>query len=404
MVGQATAWDTADVVVQWLASAERRPLVRGSDARVLPTGHLVYALGNVLYAVPFDPEAMEVVGGPIPLVQGVQRAVRGSGGNGGSANYGISRTGTLVYVPESFRVGQDLRLLSVGRSGNAEALIDEPRNYWRPRISPNGERVLVEVLTGDVGTQIWMVDLRSRTASPFTPRQSAYAVWTPDGASVIYRGARRDKVGLYRRAASGSGTEALLLEWPAASIRPDDVSLAGEVVFSAGVPQDIGVLSPKTGTVTDFATSPAREHMASFSPDGKWLAYTSNESGTDEVYVRPFPGSADTARLVSLGGGSGPRWARDGSALFYRGASGDLMAVATTLAPRFTAGRPTGLFRYAGVYRMSGTAIAYDVHPDGKHFIMVSAAEGSGDAGMRQQVNVVLNWLDEVTQRVAPAR
>ncbi len=404
MVGQATGWDSADVVVQWLASGERRTLVRGSDVRILPTGHMVYALGDVLYAIPFDGAAMEVAGGAVPLVQGVQRAVRGSGGHGGSANYDVSRAGTLVYVPNFRSAGsEDLRLLAVDRSGNADPLIDEPRNYWRPRISSDGGRVLVEVLTGDSRPQIWMVDLKSRIASPLTPRESAYAVWTADGESVIYRGMRGDAVGLYRRAANGSGTEALLLEWPAASIRPDDVSRTGEIVFSAGTPQNIGVLSPKSGTVTHFASSPAREHMASFSPDGKWLAYTSNESGTDEVYVRPFPGSADIARLVSLGGGSGPRWAPDGSRLFYRGASGDLMAVATTLEPRFTTGRPVALFRYAGVYRMSGTATAYDLHPDGKRFIMVSEAEGAGDAGMRQQVNVVLNWHEEL-ERVAPAR
>lgn len=140
-------------------------------------------------------------------------------------------------------------------------------------------------------------------------------------------------------------------------------------------------------------------HMAAFSPDGKWLAYASNESGRYEVYVRPYPRTPGVGRLVSVGGGDGPVWAPDGSTLYYQGTSGDLMAVSTTLAPVFSAGRPRPLFRFAGIYRMSGTAVAYDIHPDGTHFIMVS--EPDVPLAPSRQINIVLNWFEEL-KRLAP--
>jgi serine/threonine-protein kinase len=180
-----------------------------------------------------------------------------------------------------------------------------------------------------------------------------------------------------------------------------DVSRAGVMAFTKGSPQDdIHTFHLETGAVSEFLTTPAREYMASFSPDGRWLAYTSNTSGRDEVYVRPFPRTEGTARLASIGGGSGPVWAPNGSTLYYRGASGEIMAVPVTLNPTFTSGRPRPLFRFAGVYRMSGTATAYDIHPDGKRFIMISEND-EATTQPRQQVNVVLNWFEEL-KRLTP--
>jgi serine/threonine-protein kinase len=184
-----------------------------------------------------------------------------------------------------------------------------------------------------------------------------------------------------------------------------DVSRDGIAAFATGSPQDdIRVLHLESGAVSDFLATPAREHMARFSPDGRWLAYTSNESGRDEVYVRPFPRTEGVGRLVSIGGGSGPVWAPDGSTLFYQGASGDIMAVPTNFGSGFSAGRPLRRFRFAGLYRMSGTATAYDIHPDGKRFIMVSEPEGQDSAQSVQQLHLVLNWFEELKRLAAPSR
>ena len=193
----------------------------------------------------------------------------------------------------------------------------------------------------------------------------------------------------------------VLVDSPGSGFRVMDVSRDGVVAVAKGSPQDdIQTFHLGTGVMSGFLATPAREYMASFSPDGRWLAYTSNESGGDEVYVRPFPRTEGVARLVSIGGGSGPVWAPNGSTLYYRGASGDMMAVPVTLEPMFTSGRPRTLFRFAGIYRMSGTATAYDIHPDGKRFIMVSERKDAA-ASPRNQVNIVLNWFEEL-RRLAP--
>jgi eukaryotic-like serine/threonine-protein kinase len=397
MVGQSSAWDTARVVVQSLATGERTEIRRGSDARVLPTGHLIYAQGSALFAVPFDSATRDVRGAPVPIAEGIVRATRGSGGQGGSANYDVSRTGTLVYAHRPVYVNVSRRLLAVDLAGNARPLVDDQRDYWRPRIAPDGTRVALEVLQPDEDTQIWTVDLQRRTATPLSAESgTGYVSWTPDSASVIYRGRVTN---LYRQPADGSGPAQALLKNPEPTVRTMDVSREGVVAFASGITQDdIRMLDLASGIVSAFLATPAREFMARFSPDGRWLAYTSNESGRLEVYVRPFPRTEGVARLVSLDGGSDPVWAPDGKALYYLGASGHVMEVPVTPAVTFAPGRPKALFRFAGIYRTSATGTAYDIHPDGKRFIMVSEADEQSAASSPQQVHVVLNWFEELKQ------
>ena len=402
MLGQSTAWDTAEVMVHSLETGERRAITRGADARVLPTGHLLYALDTVLFAVPFDLARLEVTGGPVPIIEDVQRMVRGSGGQGGGANYDLSDHGTLVYVPRFFyaRAGVPRRLVSVDSEGRMEPLIGDRHDYWRPQISPDGRRIAVEVVQPpSLTSQIWMVDLDQQTVGPLAVEgENGYVVWTHDSQSIIYRSTRQGTRGIYQQPADGSGPPRLIAAFDGT---PRSISRDGVIAFNTIAGQDIGTLRIDAGAASEFLATPAREHMPAFSPDGKWLAYTSNESGRDEVYIRPFPRTEGAARLVSVNGGSGPVWAPDGATLYYRGASGEIMALSTTLAPRFTAARPQPLFRFAGIFRMSGTAAAYDIHPDGQRFIMVTEAERP--TGERAQINVVLNWFAELSE-VVPSR
>jgi serine/threonine-protein kinase len=294
------------------------------------------------------------------------------------------------------------RLLTVDLSGHAVPLIEDERDFWRPRISPDGNRVALEVLRANSSPQVWIVDLERGTLNPLGSDNAGYAAWTPDGNAVVYR---RNEGGLYRQRADGSEGAQLLVDLEQAVVaRIMDISREGIVAFATGSPQDdIRTLRLETGTVSEFLATPAREHMGSFSPNSRWLAYTSNESGRDEVYVRPFPRTEGVARLVSIGGGSGPVWAPNGSTLYYRGADGNMMAVPVTLDPTFASGRPRALFRFAGVYRMSGTATAYDIHPDGQRFIMVSEPEDA-TTSRPQQVNIVLNWFEELRRLVPESR
>jgi hypothetical protein len=233
---------------------------------------------------------------------------------------------------------------------------------------------------------------------------------------VIYRGTRGGTLGIYRQSADGAGDPELLVEIPAGGL-PTHVSRDGILVFGdvtrrgpgGATPADeVGptdrrairtLLLEKPDSVSPFLEDLRAYPMATFSPDGKWLAYASDESGQTEVYVRPYPRAPGVGRLVSVGGGTGPVWAPDGSALYYRGSSGDLMTVPITLSPTFTHGRPRPLFRFAGAFLMSATATAYDIHPDGERFIMVSEAQTQPERP--RQIDVVLNW-DQELQRLVP--
>ena len=219
-------------------------------------------------------------------------------------------------------------------------------------------------------------------------------MWAPDGQSIVYVSANQE--GIYRQSADGTGEPELLLR---GNLRVTDVSRAGVVAFTKRLDARgrIGTLRLEDKSVSEFV---ALGHMAAFSPDGKWLAYASNESGEFEVYVRPYPRAPGIGKLVSVGGGTGPVWAPDGATLYYRGASGDLMAVATTLTPGFSPGRPRSLFRFGGRFRISGNAAAYDIHPDGKRFVMVS--EPATPLAQPRQINIVQNWHEEL-KRLVPA-
>ncbi|OFW19810.1 MAG: hypothetical protein A3H97_14920 [Acidobacteria bacterium RIFCSPLOWO2_02_FULL_65_29] len=400
----SAAWDEAQVVVQSLEAGERKAIVTGSDGRYVPTGHLVYALNTVLFAVSFDASTQQIQGAPVPIVEGVQRATR-TPGSSASANYGFSEQGTLAYVPAAADRGSVQRsLVAVDRKGNTAPLLDEQREYWRPRVSPDGGRVAVEVRDG-VREHIWIADLGNRTASPLVVDGdlNVFAAWTPDGQSLVFR-SNRDRVhGIYRQKSDGSEKAVLLSQRPGEPI-PTAVSPNGVVAFAEGSQtglRAIWTLRLEDGAASEFLATPAMEHMALFSPDGEWLAYVSNESGRDEVYVRPYPKTDGVGRRVSIDGGTAPVWARDGSELYYRSASGDLMAVPTTMKPSFTPGRPQPLFRFSGRFRASGNASAYDVLGDGKRFVMVT--EPTTPPSEPRQINVVQNWFEEL-KRLVPAK
>jgi eukaryotic-like serine/threonine-protein kinase len=397
-VGSA-AWDDAEIVVQSLDNGQRRSLTKGGDATYLPTGHLLFALNTVLFALPFDLSAQTVRGRPVPLVEGVQRATR-TPGSSASANYAVSHSGALVYMPAVDDARAVPRsLVAVDRQGRSEPLFDEQRGYWRPRVSPDGKRVAVEVNDGRT-EQIWIADLEKRAMNPLAADGglNVFAAWTPDSQSIVFRSNRDGAHGVYRQQVDGASGAALVVRTPDEPI-PTDISRDGVILFAQG--SQSGARAIKTiqqGQVADFLATPAMEHMAVFSPDGKWVAYVSNESGRDEVYLRPFPRGDGRSRRISSDGATAPVWARDGSELYFRGGSGDLMAVPITHTPAITVGRPQSLFRVTNRFRISGNAAAYDVHPDGKRFVMVTEP-ATPTAGPRQII-VVSNFLDELRAKV----
>jgi serine/threonine-protein kinase len=395
------SWEGAEIVVRNLDTGEDIVVVAGEDARYVPTGHLVFAVGTTLFAAPFDPVAARLTGARVPIVEGVRREVWVAG-NTAAANYDFSHDGVLAYIhgPAERAPVIPRDLMMVDLNGNSRPITDVRRDYWRPRVSPDGSRVAVEVFDGKA-RHIWMVDLDNGHASQLTfgVNQFGFPVWSTDGLSVVFtRGLGGE--GIYQKPVDGS-SEATLL-FGAEQLVPTDTH-DGTLVFSRGdqtSERAIWTMSLPTKDVTEILATQAQEHHAMVSPDGLWLAYASNASGVQEVYVRPYPIVEGTERRVSEGGGAGPVWSPDGSALYYRSQRDRLLMVAS-IGPGGRPGRSRSLFA-AERFRFSGNAPAFDIHPDGKRFVMVT--QGDEPPPEPAQINVVLDWFEELRQRVPTGR
>jgi serine/threonine protein kinase len=404
-VGDARWDDDAAIAVQSLDGGERQIVwTGGSHARYLPTGHLVFALRSVLYALRFDSATRRVSGRPVPVLESVGRGVLYPGSMA-AAQFDFSREGLLAYLQGAEEPLVERRLLRVDRDGNATPLVEDRRDYWRPRLSPDGQRVAVEVRT-DRGVHIWIVDLRTRTARPLTfeGQTNWSAVWSADGESIIFNSDRERFSAFYSQRADGSGGPQLL--WRSdRELLPTDASREGVVAFTQGgqtAERAIWTLRPGERDAAEFLDTPAMENMPMFSPDGKWLAYVSNESGRPEVYARPYPKAPDGPRQVSVGGGTAPVWSgtADRATLYYiEEAEGTLMAASIRFVPAFSLDKPQRLFPFRGRFRLSGNTSAYDVSRDGERFIVVSEEDSAPPGPV--QVNFILNWFEDV-KRLAP--
>jgi eukaryotic-like serine/threonine-protein kinase len=385
----AGSFDDARIAVLSLHTGEHRVLIEGgAHARYIPSGHLVYARTGGLLAVPFDLRRLEVTGLPVSAVEGVSMDP-----GMGCADFSCSNDGSLIYVPGGSRTGERV-LVWVDRKGRARPLPALPNAYVSPRLSPAGERLAVGIEGANSG--LWLYDLARGTLSRLTVSGLIpYPIWTPDGARVTFRAAPEGPVNLYWMAADGSSpmerlTTSENFQYPG-SWSPDGQAL----IFSEADPTtawDIWVLKLEGDrTPRPFLRTPSNEIAATFSPSGHWLAYVSDESGRDEVYVRAYPGPGGKWQ-ISTEGGDEPLWARSGRELFYRNGH-KMMAVIVELEPTFAAAKPKCLFE--GRYETTSYAYLpnYDISPDGRRFLMVKGSEQESAA---MQINVVLNWSEEL--------
>jgi eukaryotic-like serine/threonine-protein kinase len=386
-------WSNSQIAVQLLDTGERRNLFRaGMQPRYESSGHLVYAQGGNLIAMGFDCKKLAVTGVAVPVVEGVLQSTLN-----GAAQFSISSTGSLAYVPGNIQQAQR-QMVWADRNGNEKTVAAPARGYIYPRLSPDGRSIAVSILEQDV--QIWLYDLSRETLARFTLDGSTNLnpTWTPDSKQIAFQSNREGQPSIFWRRADGSGgaerlTSSEYTHVPS-SWSPDGQELAFfEISPTSGY--DIWVLHLADRKTRPFLQTPFNESVPRFSPDGHWLAYISNENGRFEVYVQPYPGPGGKYQ-ISTEGATEPAWNPSGRELFYR--SGDkMMAVDFSTQPNFSPGKPRVLFQ--GKYEPSpATHPNYDVANDGQRFLILKSNE-KPDSGPTQ-INIVLNWSEELKRRV----
>jgi eukaryotic-like serine/threonine-protein kinase len=397
----ALNFTNAQVAVQSVGTGQRRNLIQGAtQPRYAPSGHLVYAQRGSLMAVPFDPQRLEVTGSAVPMVEGVLQSPAS-----GAAQYSFSASGSLVYVPGDAQSAQS-RLVWVSRNGAEQPVAAPAHAYANPRLSPDGRRVAVVITEQE--SQTWLYDLSRETLTRFTFEGSSNTApaWTPDGKWIAFQSNKEGQPDLFWQLADGGGGLERLttseynhvpMSWS------PDGQLLGFMEINPATGYDIWVLrmgDPSAGSVQarkaqPFLRTAFNESVPRFSPDGRWLAYISDESGRFEIYVQAYPGPGGKWQ-ISPEGGKEPVWNPNGRELFYR-SGGKMMAVDIATQPSFAAGKPRMLFE--GQYVPTPvTAPNYDVSPDGQRFLMLKPSESAQAAPT--QINVVLNWFEELKQKV----
>ena len=368
---------------------------QGTNPHFIAPGYLLFArTDGAVLAAPFDPNAPRITGPALPVTDDVLVGIAGA------ARVGVSHTGVLAYVPEPSR---DRTLAIVDRSGNAETVPVTPRGFIAARFSPDGRRIAAAVLSGEEGDQpdIWVLDRDANAFRRVTFDSGSLApVWSPDGRGVAFAtkpGGRHLGRAVRWVSADGADSATTLLpfalgQFPTA-FAPDGRALLLQIRHTVSG-WDIWILPLWGGRGPQpYLRGPSDEHSPDVSPHGRWLAYVSNEAEQDEVYVRPFP-TPGTPVQISSGGGREPRWASSGRELFYRSRQG-LVAVPVSTSPSFRAGRGRVLFDDKP-YLADEYGVAYDVHPDGRRFLMVRLGSES------PQVVVVLNWFAQLRAETGP--
>jgi eukaryotic-like serine/threonine-protein kinase len=401
--------EDAEIVVQSLRNGERRTLVRGGhDGRVLPSGHLLYVRNGTALAEPIDVRTFETSGGPTPVLENVSEL------QFGAAQVAVSATGAVVYVeaaPAPKRV-----LTWIDRSGGEQPISAPPGAYVYPVISPDGSQVALTSHDRNYSISIWNLARETLTRLTQDNEDARYSVWTPDGQRIIYSAGQSQGLGARRRlmwrSADGTGAAEALTEL--ANQYPHAASPDGHsVVFRRGDPVETDLmLLPLTGDrkPSPLVQKPLAQMNADISPDGRWIAYQSNEAapgGTAapaddsryEIYVQPFPDVASGRWLVSTHGGTRPRWSRNGRELYYLTADRRHIAmVAVDPGKTFSFQRAVDVIdaERFGALATAEQGRMYDVSPDGRRFLILKPVTNIP----RPELVLIENWFTELEQRV----
>ena len=398
--------DSSEIAALDLNTGQRTTVIRGgTNAEYVevstPTGRagvLLYASGGALRAVRFDVERLQTLGDPIVVSDRIRTEVTGA------AHFSVSREGSLVYASGGTGNFQSRSLWWVDRRGAEQPIAVPPRAYSIPRISPDGTRVAVAI--PDQEQDVWVLDRAHLTLGRLTfgPSVETNPVWSADGRTILFSSSRFGIPNVFSQPADNTGTMQQLTK-SATLIVPYSASPDGRtavVSLAGGI--DIGIVRlDAPNEPTPLITGPGSESNADISPDGRWIAYQSNESGQTQVYVRPFPNVNAGRWQITTDGGSRPVWARSGREVFYlstpAGRDVAIMSVPIDAASGFRYGNPTRLF--GGPYVFSLPGRMFDVTADGQEFLMIKDAQTETSGQTSASLVFVLNWTEELLPRLA---
>lgn len=392
----------------WLAlfrldTREWKVLIQNAaDAKYLPTGHLVFLRQGTLMAVRFDLSKLEVAGQPSPLVENVMQAFgKDSEYNSSAGQFAVAiDSGSLIYATGGLVPQLKNSLIWVDHQGNEQLALDPPFPYMSPRLSPDGRRIVYALIARE--RQIYVYDLVTGSNFRLTAEGRAVRpIWTPDGKKILFALEKSLVQNLFLQPYDGSSQMERLTTSEYAQY-PGSWSSDGKTVALVEVHPDSGndimILDVRAKRVTPFLNTKSDEQFPDFSPDGRWLAYSSDESGRAEVYVRAFPGPGMKLQ-VSSGGGAEPLWARNGRRLYYRRGN-QLWAVDILTEGGFEAGRPRLLFEKPGYISLSPVR-GYDLSLDGQRFLMVKLDQRKPTPAT--EMTLIQNWFEEL-KRLGPAK
>jgi serine/threonine-protein kinase len=398
--------EAAEIAVLDRPSGAHSVVMRGgSHAHYVKSGHLVYLADNTLRAVPFDPGTRQTRATPVPIVPQV---VSTTSTLPGGVDAVSAANGTLAYIRGPGAGGVPRTLVWVDRAGHESPLPAQSRAYVHPRISPEGDRIIVSSQDEEVDLWLWTVTRSTLMRLTTTPGVDYYPVWTlPDGKRVIFNSLREGVVNLFWQAADGTSAVERLTRSPnpqaSTGISPDGTRLVFYETSPTTGDDILEVELAGTHQVTPLVQTPHAERNGVISGDGRWLAYEANDSGPFEIWVRPYPDVNSGARWqVSTGGGTRPLWGPRGQELFYMSPAGAIMRVgvergtswaATTPATIVKAGIATGLAASPGR--------VYDISPDGQRFLVLKAAS---DPNTPPPQLIVVQHFDEELKRLVPAK
>ena len=387
--------ENARIAVLDLATLESQVIVEeGSAASYVSSGHLLFASGQTLKAIAFDPATQRTRGGPVSIPN-VEVA---TSPDNGAADFALSAAGTLVFITP--HAPGPVRTLSwVDRQGNEEPLPIEPGRYAYPRVSPDGTRIAFDIPGANRDVWIWNIERRTLTKLTDGPTEELMPVWSRDGERLFFASDRTGNFDIYSQPADGATRATVAfagsgVQMPV-SLTPDGTRLLIMEDF-----KDLKALNlAQTERLEPLRDSQFTEQLGEVSPDGKWIAYESNEAGGQiEIFLRPFPDTTGRREKISIAGGRYPMWGtRGGSELFYVDPDGAMTLAPVVLSPTLALGPVTKLFDLQRPPQgVSGRP--YDISPIDSRFLIIKPAMGPAAT---IDISVVLNWTEELKRIVA---